>query len=127
MRRTTCPFCATETLLRAVAYHGTVFAVEDLNPVTDGHLLVIPRRHVPDWFALEETERRDAEALLLRLRDRLLAADPAVSGFNIGMNCGQSAGQSIFHAHIHLIPRRAGDTAAPRGGVRGVIPERMSY
>jgi ATP adenylyltransferase len=66
------------------------------------------------------------EALLLILKSRISTADRTVTGFNIGMNCGESAGQSVFHAHIHLIPRRDGDTRHPRGGVRGVIPDKMS-
>ena len=127
MSKDACLFCAAETLVRAVAYHGTAFAVADRFPVTEGHLLVIPRRHVADWFALNDGERRDAETLLLRLRERILAGDPTVSGFNVGMNCGASAGQTIFHAHIHLIPRRSGDTPEPAGGVRGVIPGKRKY
>jgi len=127
MSQDSCPFCSAATLVRAVAYHGTAFAIDDRFPVTAGHLLVIPRRHVGDWFDLTDAERRDAETLLLRLRDRLLAGDPTVNGFNIGMNCGASAGQTIFHAHIHLIPRRPGDTPDPAGGVRGVIPGKRKY
>jgi len=122
-----CPFCSPSVLARAVAYHGTVFALDDRYPVTPGHLLIVPRRHVADWFALTEVERRDADALLLRLRERFLAGDPEVTGFNIGMNCGTSAGQTVLHAHIHFIPRRDGDCEDPRGGVRGVIPERQKY
>jgi diadenosine tetraphosphate (Ap4A) HIT family hydrolase len=76
---------------------------------------------------MTEKERRDAEALLLILKSRISAADRTVTGFNIGINCGESAGQTVFHAHIHLIPRRDGDTPHPRGGVRGVIPDKMSY
>jgi len=127
MTEDNCPFCSPETLTHAVAYHGTAFAVDDRFPVTDGHLLVIPHRHVPDWFALNGAERRDVETLLLRLRERALAGDPTITGFNVGMNCGASAGQTIFHAHVHLIPRRDGDTENPRGGVRGVVPGKQSY
>jgi ATP adenylyltransferase len=76
---------------------------------------------------MTEKERRDADALILILKSRIMAADPAVRGFNIGVNCGECAGQTVFHAHIHLIPRREGDTPAPRGGVRGVIPDKMDY
>ncbi|NIO19566.1 MAG: HIT domain-containing protein, partial [Candidatus Aenigmarchaeota archaeon] len=72
-------------------------------------------------------ERRDAEGLLRILKNRILRKDQSVTGFNIGSNGGASAGQTIFHAHIHLIPRRDGDTPDPRGGVRGVIPEKMGY
>jgi diadenosine tetraphosphate (Ap4A) HIT family hydrolase len=125
MTKTECPFCSPETLSRAVAYHGTVFAVDDKFPVTSGHQLIIPRRHIADCFGMNEAERSDAETLLVLLRERILAVDPLVTGFNVGINCGQSAGQTIFHAHIHLIPRRRGDTPDPRGGVRGVIPGRQ--
>jgi len=124
---TTCPFCNPEIRKRFIAEHGSMFAVSDRFPVTDGHLLIIPLRHTPDWFTLTVQERRDAEVLLLFLREKLLAEDPTITGFNIGMNCGASAGQTIFHAHIHLIPRRDGDADDPRGGVRGVIPERQKY
>jgi len=127
MTTSECPFCSPTVLARAIAYHGTVFALDDRYPVTPGHLLIVPRRHVTDWFALTEAERRDAEALLLRLRERFLAGDPEVTGFNVGMNCGASAGQTVFHAHIHLIPRRDGDCEDPHGGVRGIIPERQKY
>jgi diadenosine tetraphosphate (Ap4A) HIT family hydrolase len=122
-----CPFCSRETLSRAVAEHGTGFAVRDLYPVTEGHLLILPKRHTPDWFTMTDEERRDTGALLLNLRENLFAEDPAITGFNIGINCGESAGQTILHAHIHLIPRRDGDTTDPHGGVRGVIPERQKY
>jgi diadenosine tetraphosphate (Ap4A) HIT family hydrolase len=72
-------------------------------------------------------ERRDAEALILSLKDDILKNDHSVVGFNVGINCGEAAGQTIMHAHVHLIPRRLGDTPNPRGGVRGVIPDKMVY
>jgi len=121
-----CPFCRPEGL-ELVAELGTVYAIRDGYPVTAGHLLVIPRRHTPDFFSLTEEEKRDTLSLLDRLWREALASDPTISGFNVGMNCGLAAGQTIPHAHTHLIPRRDGDTPNPRGGVRGVIPERMSY
>ncbi len=71
-------------------------------------------------------ERQDAEDLLRVLKNRLADADRAIQGFNVGMNCGEIAGQTVMHAHIHLIPRRQGDTPMPRGGVRGVVPGRMN-
>lgn len=110
-----------------VAECGSVFAVKDNYPVTDGHLLIIPRRHVGDFFQMSEEERRDAEKLLLEMKNEILQSDPSVVGFNIGMNCGIAAGQTIEHGHVHLIPRREGDTDDPRGGVRGVIPEKRIY
>jgi len=72
-------------------------------------------------------ERSDAEALILSLKNDILKNDPSVTGFNMGVNSGASAGQTIMHAHIHLIPRRDGDTPNPRGGVRGVVPDKMAY
>jgi len=122
-----CPFCTKEINAKIVAEYGAVFAVEDAYPVAQGHALVIPRRHMPDYFSMTPVEMQDAECLLRQLRERLLKQDPTITGFNVGMNCGVSAGQTILHAHIHLIPRRDGDTPRPRGGVRGVIPDKMSY
>lgn len=122
-----CPFCDPEILSRAVAENGTVFAIEDKNPVSPGHMLVIPRRHTPDYFSMTPQEKKDAEGLVRRLRNSIQESDPSVAGFNLGVNCGEAAGQTILHAHIHLIPRRKGDTPNPRGGVRGVIPDRMGY
>ncbi len=90
-------------------------------------MLIIPVRHTPDFLTMTSRERRDAEALILSLKDDILKKDPSVTGFNMGVNCGVSAGQTIMHAHIHLIPRRNGDTAHPRGGVRGVFPGKRSY
>lgn len=72
-------------------------------------------------------EHRDAEDLIRVMRDRIRTSDASVTGFNIGMNCGQAAGQTIMHAHIHLIPRRPGDVEDPRGGVRGAMPHKMHY
>ena len=72
-------------------------------------------------------ERKDAETLIRYLRNKIKRTDPTVVGFNIGMNCGTAAGQSIMHAHIHFIPRREGDTPNPKGGVRGAIPDKMAY
>jgi len=127
MQLSDCPFCTPKIRERIVAERGTVFAVPDRFSVTEGHLLILPFRHTPDWFSLTEEERRDADALIFFLRDKIRGEDPTVTGFNIGMNCGASAGQTIFHAHIHLIPRRDGDTDDPRGGVRGVIPHKRKY
>jgi ATP adenylyltransferase len=122
-----CPFCGVEIEGRSIAQEGSVFAVRDKYPVTPLHTLVLPRRHVADYFDLLPEERADAEALLRRLRAAILEEDPSVTGFNVGVNCGGAAGQTILHVHIHLIPRRDGDVDNPTGGVRGVIPERMDY
>ena len=122
-----CAFCLKKVSHRIVEEYDTVWAFEDGCPVTRGHHLIVPKRHTLDWFSMTDTERQDAGALIRILKGRISEADKTVTGFNIGMNCGESAGQSIWHAHIHLIPRRDGDTENPRGGVRGVIPHRMCY
>jgi diadenosine tetraphosphate (Ap4A) HIT family hydrolase len=122
-----CRFCMDRIKSQITAEYGSVWAVEDRYPVTQGHHLIIPKRHTRDWFSMTDEERRHAEELIIILKNRLSEADETITGFNIGMNCGASAGQTIFHAHIHLIPRRNGDTQDPTGGVRGVIPDKMSY
>jgi len=122
-----CPFCFDNIKDCIIAEQNSVVAIQDSYPVTDGHLLIVPKRHIEDYFSMDETERRDIEALIMKLKNRVMENDQSVTGFNIGTNIGESAGQTIFHAHIHLIPRRNGDTPHPRGGVRGVIPEKMSY
>jgi diadenosine tetraphosphate (Ap4A) HIT family hydrolase len=122
-----CRFCPSQLTGLIVAECGSVWAIKDGHPVTDGHLLILPKRHLPDWLSLSEQESRDADALIRLLSKRLSEFDPTITGFNVGMNCGASAGQTVFHAHIHLIPRRDGDVPNPRGGVRGVIPAKMNY
>jgi len=125
--QTDCPFCGKGVEGRIVKEYGTVIAVRDKYPVTAYHTLVLPRRHTADFFTMTPEERRDAEALILRLKDEILKHDHSVVGFNVGINCGEAAGQTIMHAHVHLIHRRLGDTLNPRGGFRGVIPDKMAY
>ncbi len=122
-----CPFCYKNIRERIVDEYEGAVAIKDGYPVSDGHLLIIPKRHSADYFTLTEFEKRDTDRLIEICRKRISENDSSVTGFNIGMNSGVSAGQTIFHCHIHLIPRRDGDTPAPRGGVRGVIPEKMGY
>ena len=122
-----CPFCAAARGKQIEVEYGSVFAILDQHPVTKGHHLVISKRHVSDYFAWTYNEKRDAESLLSLLRRQILEDDPKVLGFNVGMNCGEAAGQSVMHAHIHLIPRREGDVEEPRGGVRGCVPGKMGY
>ncbi|AWN41166.1 HIT domain-containing protein [Methylobacterium durans] len=125
-REASCPFCDT-TGRELVAENSLAVAFRDLYPVTPLHTLVIPRRHAATFFDLYEPERRAMNLLLDEARSQIRSADPAVTGFNIGMNCGDDAGQTVPHAHIHLIPRRRGDVEQPRGGVRGVIPGKANY
>ena len=96
-------------------------------PVTPLHCLIIPHRHVADYFSLSRDEVLACDGLLRQTRERLLAEDPTIQGFNIGLNAGAVAGQTIFHCHFHLIPRRVGDVDEPRGGIRNVIPGKGSY
>jgi ATP adenylyltransferase len=95
--------------------------------VTPLHSLVIPRRHVVDYFDLHDSEVRAMHRLLEKVRMGIVGADPSVRAFNIGVNSGPLAGQSVLHAHVHLIPRRAGDVDEPRGGVRATIPGKGDY
>lgn len=89
--------------------------------------MIVTRHHVDTWFDLSERQKVEVNQLLQDQRTELKNLYPEVTGFNIGMNCGESAGQTIFHCHIHLIPRRDGDCDNPRGGVRGVIPSKQQY
>ena len=122
-----CVFCRIQSALKPIAEHKTVIAIPDQNPVSKNHILIIPRRHVEDYFSLTRAEKYHADKLVHICKEIISAADSSVTGFNIGINCGESAGQTIYHCHIHLIPRRDGDTPTPRGGVRGVIPDKMDY
>jgi len=101
--------------------------LSDNYPVTEGHCLIIPRRHAVTYFDMNPAEVEAANRLLHRSRERLQGADAAISGFNFGTNAGRSAGQSVFHAHIHLIPRRDGDQEDPQGGVRKIFPDKAKY
>jgi len=125
-RQEGCVFCQIPQD-RIVANNELCIAFRDLYPVTPLHTLIIPRRHVADYFGLFQPERNAISQLLHQLRADICATDPTVTGFNIGMNSGHSAGQTVFHCHVHLIPRREGDTANPEGGVRGVIPDKQHY
>ena len=100
---------------------------EDGIAVTQLHSLIIPKRHVADYFDLHMAERNAVENLLHEQRDTLRNRDDSITGFNSGINAGDSAGQIVFHVHIHLIPRRQGDVDNPRGGVRNVIPSSGDY
>jgi diadenosine tetraphosphate (Ap4A) HIT family hydrolase len=103
-----CMFCSEEVKDRILMEQGTVYVIEDLYPVTHGHLLIIPFRHTLDYFTMTDEERLDAQQVLLALREQIMRYDSTVQGFNIGINCGAVAGQSVLHAHIHFIPRREG-------------------
>lgn len=117
---TLCPFCVNEPLER-----GNLVAVHlDKYPVNPGHLLITPLRHVSSLWDLTEEEYTELFATARRLAlEGLCAPD----GWNIGVNVGPAAGQTVMHVHVHLIPRQVGDVADPRGGVRWVVPDRAVY
>lgn len=119
-----CRFCH---LAARAPGESLLFVLRDDFPVSPGHTLVSPRRHCPDPFDLTEREIADAIRLIWAIRQQLISADPRIDGFNVGFNSGAAAGQTIMHAHWHVIPRRTGDTPDPRGGIRGAIPARMAY
>lgn len=118
-----CPFCNVRAPIFA---NELAFVVFDKYPVNPGHVLIVPRRHVSSYFQTTSAECVAMLDLLFAAKersDRQLAPD----GYNIGVNVGEAAGQTVGHVHMHLIPRFHGDVANPRGGVRGVIPARQSY
>lgn len=121
-----CLFCKIP-VERVISQNQLAFAIYDGFPVTNGHALIIPKRHVPDFFSLTLEEVAESYKLLDLIRRSIVLDDPLVEGFNVGVNAGAVAGQTIFHCHIHLIPRRAGDVDNPRGGVRHLIPGKGSY
>jgi diadenosine tetraphosphate (Ap4A) HIT family hydrolase len=111
---------------RVVSANDLAFVVRDGFPVSPGHTLIIPSRHVTSFFATTDEER---SAMLVLLDDAKRALDKEFqpTGYNVGINDGADAGQIVAHLHIHLIPRYTGDTADPRGGVRWVLPESADY
>ena len=104
-----------------------VFASYDSYPVAEHHCLVIPKRHIKDYFDLTNEELVACNDIIKILKNEILTKDPTVQGFNFGTNIGKVSGQSIFHCHFHLIPRREGDVDNPQGGVRSVIPSKQHY
>ena len=103
------------------------YASYDTYPVSKLHCLIIPKRHIRDYFDLTEEELLACNHLIKNMKDEILKKDPTVEGFNIGTNAGKVSGQSIFHCHFHLIPRRKNDVKNPQGGVRSVIPNKQHY
>ena len=121
-----CIFC-NDCAGRIIAENELCFAIRDGFPVTDLHTLIIPKRHVADYFDLYQPELNAIHDLLAQQKQIIMQEDKSVTGFNVGINAGKSAGQTVFHVHVHLIPRRDGDVDQPKGGVRGVIPQKQSY
>ncbi len=118
-----CPFCSADGALHS---NELAHVRPDRYPASPGHLLIIPRRHVADFF-LTTAQERQAMLDLVDWSKDWIEARFAPDGYNLGVNVGEAAGQTIFHVHLHLIPRFRGDVPRPRGGVRGVIPDKQDY
>ncbi len=121
-----CPLCGRATSGDYVAANAFAVAVADAYPVSPGHTLIVPRRHVADLFDLT-SEEQGALWTLLPLVKQTIDTRHAPAAYNIGVNVGVAAGQTVAHAHVHLIPRYPGDVPDPRGGVRWVLPGRADY
>ena len=121
-----CLFCEM-TEDRIIDRNDLAYAIRDGFPVSPLHTLIIPKRHAVDYFDLTKEELLACDELLKKIKQDIQAEDTLVDGFNIGMNAGPSAGQTVFHCHTHLIPRRTGDVENPRGGVRHTIPGKGFY
>ena len=121
-----CLFCDSKK--SGIAHENDLaYASYDSYPVSDHHCLIIPKRHIKDYFDMTNDELTACNDLIQMIKNEILEKDKTVKGFNIGTNAGKIAGQSILHCHIHLIPRREGDVDNPQGGVRSVIPNKQHY
>lgn len=118
-----CPFCNVSS---PILENELAFVIYDRYLVNPGHALVAPKRHVASFFQTTPYECMAMFSLLAEMRRRI-DAEHGPDGYNVGVNVGEVAGQTVMHAHLHLIPRYRGDMQNPRGGVRGVIPARQSY
>lgn len=120
-----CPFCNLD-VSRLVAENDSALALRDGYPASPGHTLIVPKRHIATWFELDEQEQRGILELLKEVKAQL-DEEMSPDGYNVGFNHGLSAGQTVMHFHLHVIPRYEGDVDDPTGGVRFVIPERGNY
>ena len=121
-----CIFCKTNQN-ELIFENDLAYASSDSYPVSQFHTLVVPKRCIENYFELNENEILACNDLIKKLKKKIMSDDKSVEGFNIGTNAGKVAGQSIFHCHIHVIPRRKGDVDNPQGGVRSVIPLKQHY
>ena len=128
-RQVGCLFCDVQIKdrQRIITENTLAYAIKDGFPVTEGHALIIPKRHTFDYFGLKQAELNAINSLILEQKALMDKADKTIEGYNIGMNCGEVAGQSVWHCHVHLIPRRKSDVEKPKGGVRHVIPNKGNY
>ena len=121
-----CIFCNTSKS-DFVFENELAYVSFDSYPVSKFHSLIIPKKHIENYFDLTNDEILACNDLILKIKNKIQSEDISIRGFNMGINSGKIAGQSILHCHIHLIPRRKGDVENPQGGVRGVIPTKQHY
>jgi len=121
-----CPFCQRLNGDALIAQNALAAAFLDAYPLNEAHCLIVPRRHEPDFFDLTADEQAAVWSLTKDVRQRIEAIR-APDGYNLGINVGAAAGQTINHAHLHVVPRYRGDVEDPRGGVRWIIPARAAY
>jgi len=121
-----CLFCNSK--ISGIAHENELaYASYDTYPVSELHCLIIPKRHVMDYFELSNEELIACNDLIKIVKQEVIEKDKNVKAFNVGTNVGKAAGQSIMHCHVHLIPRREGDVDNPQGGVRSVIAKKQHY
>ncbi|MEI6827787.1 MAG: HIT family protein [Desulfuromonadales bacterium] len=125
VKQQACPFCSPDRT-RIILSNRHAIAIYDGFPVSDGHCLIIPRRHIASFFEATREEQTALLDLLAEMQE-ILVKERNPNGFNIGINDGATAGQTVMHLHIHLIPRYSGDQPDPRGGVRWIFPEKAPY
>ena len=121
-----CLFCNTDNK-EYIFENDLAFATFDSYPVSKFHVLIVPKRHVKNYFELSNDEFVACNKMIMLSKNKIEQDDQTIEGFNIGSNTGKVAGQSINHCHIHLIPRRKGDVENPQGGIRGVISSKQHY
>jgi diadenosine tetraphosphate (Ap4A) HIT family hydrolase len=118
-----CPFCdSTDSVIKG----KLLYARYDNYPVSEGHTLIIPYRHISDYFESSQDEKIEIIEMINKVK-KMLDDKHSPDGYNIGINSGKAAGQSVMHLHVHMIPRYVGDMDDPKGGVRGVIPDKQKY
>jgi diadenosine tetraphosphate (Ap4A) HIT family hydrolase len=121
-----CPFCIRIVHSQVIFENELAVAIYDGYPVSPGHTLIVPRRHIADLLALTEEEQTAIWALVAPVRKNI-ERDHSPDGYNIGVNIGAAGGQTVPHAHLHVIPRYSGDVQDPRGGIRWIIPAKAAY
>lgn len=126
MEKNNCIFC-NKSKLNIVFQNENFYVIRDAYPVTKNHTLIILNEHDKTYFDLDDKDIIQLNNIIKFQKKSLMDEDNSIKGFNIGINQGESAGQTVMHLHIHLIPRRKGDVSDPRGGVRGVIPSKQKY